>query len=60
LKLLFDQNLSWRLAAILAKEFPESVHVREVDLISAAGAAPWKAGREHNREHHLRSRHKDT
>jgi predicted nuclease of predicted toxin-antitoxin system len=35
LKLLFDQNLSWRLAAILAEEFPESVHVREVDLTSA-------------------------
>jgi predicted nuclease of predicted toxin-antitoxin system len=47
LKLLFDQNLSWRLAAILAEEFPESVHVREVDLTSAADHLIWEYARLH-------------
>jgi len=47
LKLLFDQNLSWRLTAILAKEFPESVHVREVDLTSAADHLIWEYARLH-------------
>lgn len=36
MKLLFDQNLSPRLPALLAAEFPGSVHVRDVGLAAAA------------------------
>jgi predicted nuclease of predicted toxin-antitoxin system len=46
-KLLFDENLSPRLVATLADLFPGSVHVREVDLKSAADTRLWdyaKAG----------------
>jgi predicted nuclease of predicted toxin-antitoxin system len=32
MKLLFDQNLSPRLARLLADIFPDSTHVREVGL----------------------------
>ena len=36
MKLLLDQNLSYRLVAALHKEFPGSQHVRDVDLKDAA------------------------
>jgi predicted nuclease of predicted toxin-antitoxin system len=32
-KLLFDENLSPRLATLLAEEYPESTHVRLVGLL---------------------------
>jgi predicted nuclease of predicted toxin-antitoxin system len=35
MKLLFDQNLSHKLAAELAAEFPGSAHVRECGTASA-------------------------
>ena len=38
MRLLFDQNLSHRLVALLAAEFPGSEHVRNVGL-AAAGRA---------------------
>ena len=47
MKLLFDQNLSYRLAVILAEAFPESVHVREVDLTSASDHLIWEYARLH-------------
>jgi len=41
MKLLFDQNLSPRLAGLLAVEFPGSVHVRNVGLAAAPDPDVW-------------------
>jgi predicted nuclease of predicted toxin-antitoxin system len=41
MKLLFDQNLSHRLIAILAAEFPGSEHVRNVGLSASPDPAVW-------------------
>lgn len=41
MKLLFDQNLSPRLPRLLADIYPESVHVREVDLRDASDPEIW-------------------
>ena len=35
MKLLFDENVSHKLVAILAGEFPGSTHVREIGLRAA-------------------------
>ncbi|MFN2428101.1 MAG: DUF5615 family PIN-like protein [Candidatus Binatia bacterium] len=48
MKLLFDQNLSWRLCAALADYFPGSLHVRDVDLSSAADDAVWEFARQND------------
>lgn len=42
MKLLFDQNLSHRLATRLASEFPDSCHVRDIGLNAATDPAIWK------------------
>ena len=34
MKLLFDENLSYKLVRLLADLFPDSVHVRDVGLES--------------------------
>jgi predicted nuclease of predicted toxin-antitoxin system len=47
MKLLFDQNLSHRLVSLLASEFPDSMHVRSVDMARAPDAAVWNFAR-HN------------
>jgi predicted nuclease of predicted toxin-antitoxin system len=41
-KLLFDQNLSYRLVNALASEFPESAHVRHVGLERGSDGAVWE------------------
>jgi predicted nuclease of predicted toxin-antitoxin system len=41
MKLLFDQNLSHRLVAQLAAEFPGSVHVRDAGLATAPDPDVW-------------------
>ena len=41
MKLLFDQNLSPRLTALLAAEYPGSEHVRGVGLAAAPDPAIW-------------------
>lgn len=41
MSLLFDQNLSHRLVALLAKEYPGSVHVRDVGLSAADDQVVW-------------------
>jgi predicted nuclease of predicted toxin-antitoxin system len=46
MKLLFDQNLSPRLAAALADAFPGSVHVRDLGLSRADDAEVWNAARD--------------
>lgn len=42
MKLLFDQNLSHKLARRLADLFPDSTHVREVGLKEAEDLAVWE------------------
>jgi predicted nuclease of predicted toxin-antitoxin system len=41
-KLLFDQNLSHKLARRLADLFPDSTHVREVGLKEAEDSVVWE------------------
>ncbi len=42
MKLLFDQNLSHRLVAMLADDFPASAHVRDFELQRADDATIWE------------------
>jgi predicted nuclease of predicted toxin-antitoxin system len=44
-KLLFDQNLSHKLIASLADEFPGSAHVRDCALHDADDTAVWEFAR---------------
>jgi predicted nuclease of predicted toxin-antitoxin system len=46
-KLLFDENLSFRLVSALADVYPESAHVRDVGLLGADDAAIWAYAAEH-------------
>lgn len=48
MKLLFDENLSPRLPALLSGEFPGSSHVRHVGLLGADDGAVWTYARAHN------------
>ena len=48
MKLLFDQNLSHKLARRLADLFPDSVHVREVGLKTADDTLIWKYARDND------------
>jgi predicted nuclease of predicted toxin-antitoxin system len=41
MKLLFDQNLSHRLLALLAADFPGSEHVRNAGLATGSDSAVW-------------------
>ena len=41
MKLLFDENVSHKLVAILAGEFPGSTHVREIGLRAAEDGQIW-------------------
>ena len=41
MKLLFDQNLSWRLSRNLDDIFPESIHVREISFNEAEDKEIW-------------------
>jgi predicted nuclease of predicted toxin-antitoxin system len=44
-KLLFDENLSPRLAHLLDEEYPGSAHVRYVGLLGATDAEIWEYAR---------------
>jgi len=46
-KLLFDQNLSFRLVSNLSDWFPGSVHVKEVGLASASDTKIWNYAKQH-------------
>lgn len=45
MKLLLDQNLSWRLAEHLQDLFPGSIHVREAGLDRASDEVVWEYAR---------------
>ena len=49
MKLLFAQNLSHRLPTLLAAEFPQAQHVRDVDMASAEDQTVWEYARRHAR-----------
>ncbi|CAN5120174.1 DUF5615 family PIN-like protein [soil metagenome] len=42
MKLLFDQNLSFRLCEAISEMFPGSIHVRDVGMDVAGDRAIWK------------------
>jgi predicted nuclease of predicted toxin-antitoxin system len=44
-KLLFDQNVSHKLVGMLAREFPGSLHVRDVGLRAAEDRQVWDHAR---------------
>ncbi len=48
MKLLFDQNLSFRLVQALSDLFPESVHVREVKMETANDQIIWDYAAKNN------------
>ena len=47
MKLLLDQNLSYRLVAPLSFAFPDSTHVRHVGLLKADDDEVWEFARVH-------------
>lgn len=47
MKILFDQNLSWRLAEALADLYSQSLHVRDVGLAASDDASVWSYARTH-------------
>ena len=47
MKLLFDHNLSYKLVACLADLFPDSEHVRNVNLHEADDRRLWEYARAH-------------
>lgn len=48
MKLLFDQNLSHKLIAMLADSFPQSNHVRLLNLDRSDDRAIWEFAKENN------------
>ena len=47
MKLLFDQNLSFKLAEIVSSAFPDSNHLRDFNLARASDDAVWAFAAEH-------------
>ena len=45
MKLLFDENLSPRLASVLANKYPDSAHVSDVGLLGATDRQIWSYAR---------------
>lgn len=48
MRLLFDQNLSYRLAELLAPLYPHSLHARDAGLSSAEDATVWEYAKAHD------------
>jgi predicted nuclease of predicted toxin-antitoxin system len=47
MKLLFDENLSFRLTAALCDIYPDSTHVRELGLLGADDSRIWNHAAKH-------------
>lgn len=47
MKLLFDQNLSWKLVHLLAEDYPDSAHLLRCGLDDADDAIVWNYARQH-------------
>ena len=48
MKLLFDENLSYKLAQLLEDLFPNSIHVRDVGLKAAVDPLVWEYARDNS------------
>ena len=48
MRLIFDQNLSFKLVSALADVFPDSVHVRDVGLTEADDLEVWEYARDND------------
>ena len=48
MRLLFDQNPPFKLIQLLADVYPNSVHVRDLDLIEADDLTIWRYAAEHD------------
>lgn len=48
MRLIFDQNLSFKLVSTLADVFPDSVHVRDVGLTEADDLEVWEYARDND------------
>lgn len=48
MKLLFDENLSHKLARRLADIFPDSIHVRDIDLKASDDPLVWDYARDND------------
>ena len=48
MKLLFDENLSYKLVRLLADLFPDSVHVREIGLQAADDPVVWEYAKDND------------
>lgn len=48
MKLLFDENLSHKLASLLADLFPDSIHVRDVGLKASDDPLVWDYAKNNN------------
>ncbi len=46
MKLLFDQNLSWRLASVASRRFPDSAHVNSLGLSNTSDREIWDYAKE--------------
>jgi len=44
-KLLFDENLSWKLVARLAELYPDSLHVADAGLLQSPDSEIWEFAR---------------
>jgi predicted nuclease of predicted toxin-antitoxin system len=42
MKLLFDQNISYRITKLLSKSFPEAKHISQVDLQDSTDIGIWE------------------
>ncbi len=47
MRLLFDENLSFRLVRLLADVYPGSMHAREVGLLASPDERLWRFAAEH-------------
>jgi len=48
MKLLFDENLSWKLVALVEDLFPGSAHIMSAGLTSASDRRVWDHAAQHN------------
>ena len=48
MKLLFDENLSPKLPRLLATEFPNSLHVRDIGMKGCADEIIWEYAKNNN------------
>ena len=48
MKLLLDQNLSFKLIDTLSSVFPDSKHVKDFDLFRASDSSVWRFAREND------------